>query len=385
MIKEIRFHNWKSFHQATLPLEPLTVLIGANASGKSNALEGLEFLQRVASGKAVQSALIGTETFPALRGDAEWATRKPGTQFTLSVSVENPEGSGYYLYDLSVRTAPPLQPLAETLTYINQTEHTCLFKTERAVQNAVDIHLHGDTIVTSENIETVVISQLENMLWSSPLLTAGVKTVLQALRTTLVLDPIPTNMRAYTSLSQTLKGDAHNVAGLLINLPEAQKKVIEETLSYYLSQLLARTVRRVWAEPIGRFGIDAMLYCEEEWTQGTLTLLDARGMSDGALRFVAILTALLTQPEGSQLVIEQVDTNLQPAQVTLLFHILQKLGQQRRLKLLTTIQNTTLLDNLELEQSPLLIVVHRDKATGTSQLTPVPAQQFPVLSTFSLR
>lgn len=374
MIKEIRFHNWKSFHQAVLPLAPLTILIGANASGKSNALEGLEFLQRIASGKDIQSALLGTDTFPALRGDAEWATRKPGTQFTLSVSVENPEGNGYYVYDVSIRTALPLQPLAETLTYVNQAESIVLFKTELVVQNAVDIYLHGDTIITSQNLSTVVLCQLENMLWNSPLLTAGVKTVLRALRTILVLDPIPANLRAYTSLSQTLKTDAHNVAGLLINLPEIQKIAIEETLSQYLRELLAHTIRRVWAEPVGRFGIDAMLYCEEEWTQGTLTLMDARGMSDGTLRFVAILTALLTQPTGSQLVIEQVDTNLHLSQVNLLLHILQELGRQRQIKLLVTTQNTTLLDNLQLAEQPLVMVVYRDKVTGTSQLARVPSK-----------
>ena len=45
MIKEIHFVNWKSFCHAVLPIDPLTVLIGTNASGKSNAVEGLEFLR----------------------------------------------------------------------------------------------------------------------------------------------------------------------------------------------------------------------------------------------------------------------------------------------------------------------------------------------------
>ena len=48
MIKEIRLKNWKSFRDAVLPIDPLTILIGANASGKSNAIDALEFLERVA-------------------------------------------------------------------------------------------------------------------------------------------------------------------------------------------------------------------------------------------------------------------------------------------------------------------------------------------------
>ena len=39
MLKEIRMENWKSYQQSTLYLDPLTVLIGTNASGKSKNLK----------------------------------------------------------------------------------------------------------------------------------------------------------------------------------------------------------------------------------------------------------------------------------------------------------------------------------------------------------
>jgi len=47
MLKEIHFKNWKSFKSATLYIDQITVLIGANASGKSNLVEGLEFLRTI--------------------------------------------------------------------------------------------------------------------------------------------------------------------------------------------------------------------------------------------------------------------------------------------------------------------------------------------------
>ncbi|XHX76420.1 MAG: AAA family ATPase [Stenomitos frigidus ULC029] len=37
MLKKLILENWKSFRYAELPIDPLTVLIGTNASGKSNA------------------------------------------------------------------------------------------------------------------------------------------------------------------------------------------------------------------------------------------------------------------------------------------------------------------------------------------------------------
>jgi len=59
MIKQVTFENWKSFRKATLFLDPLTVLIGTNASGKSNVLEGLAFLSRVVNGQTFQQAFQG--------------------------------------------------------------------------------------------------------------------------------------------------------------------------------------------------------------------------------------------------------------------------------------------------------------------------------------
>ena len=41
MLSSIRIQKFKSYRDATLHLAPLTVLIGANASGKSNAIEAL--------------------------------------------------------------------------------------------------------------------------------------------------------------------------------------------------------------------------------------------------------------------------------------------------------------------------------------------------------
>jgi predicted ATPase len=65
MLKKLILENWKSFRYAELPIDPLTVLIGTNASGKSNVIDALEFLKRTATGKEIQAALAGDSTLPA--------------------------------------------------------------------------------------------------------------------------------------------------------------------------------------------------------------------------------------------------------------------------------------------------------------------------------
>src|SRR5689334_11345486 len=57
MIQSFSIENFKSFRKATLPLSPLTLLIGANASGKSNAIEAIQLLSWLASGHSLDDLL----------------------------------------------------------------------------------------------------------------------------------------------------------------------------------------------------------------------------------------------------------------------------------------------------------------------------------------
>ncbi len=96
MLKEIHFKNWKSLKNATLYIDQLTVLIGTNASGKTNIVEGLEFLRRLINGKEVQTALVGDSSLSSIRGGLEWAALKPENQFTISLLVEGNENTDYF-------------------------------------------------------------------------------------------------------------------------------------------------------------------------------------------------------------------------------------------------------------------------------------------------
>lgn len=57
------------------------------------------------------------------------------------------------------------------------------------------------------------------------------------------------------------------------------------------SPLPERDINKVISEPVGLIKSDAMLYCYEDWNPEQP--VDARGMSDGTLRFIAIVVALL--------------------------------------------------------------------------------------------
>lgn len=103
MIKELKLKNWKSFEDATLYIDPLTILIGTNASGKSNLLDAFLFLNRVSSGVGIFQAINGDVNLPQLRGGLEWVCRKPGTRFSLEIIVDGLKSSQDYRYDMTIQ------------------------------------------------------------------------------------------------------------------------------------------------------------------------------------------------------------------------------------------------------------------------------------------
>lgn len=379
MIKEISFQNWKSFKEAKLYIDPLTVLIGMNAGGKSNALDSLRLLQRIASGVDLTSAIKGDAGLPGIRGGVEWAALKPEKSFKLSVLVEGQERTDYE-YSISIDTGNQCKIQSESLRRIkyrqrskNNPYQIQLFGTDEVEDDdpSITARLYNEKRGTPKQLgrSTSVLSQLVN----TPLrdeIEEGIQCVANQLRSIFVFDPIPSHMRSYSPLSDSLQTDASNIAGVIAALNERGKKGVEDTLTQYAQHIPEGDISRIWAEPVGKFGSDAMLYCEEQWSTGAEPeIVDARGMSDGTLRFLAILAALLTRPKGSFLVIEEVDNGLHPSRVGLLLDMLRQEGQRRNIDVLVTTHNPALLDALGPELLPFVVIAHRDPETGYSALT----------------
>jgi AAA15 family ATPase/GTPase len=60
MITKLRLENFKNFQSAELALGPLTLLVGTNASGKSNLRDAFRFLHGVGRGYTIEE-IIGSK------------------------------------------------------------------------------------------------------------------------------------------------------------------------------------------------------------------------------------------------------------------------------------------------------------------------------------
>ena len=59
MITSVRLGNFKNFADETLHLGPFTVIVGANASGKSNIRDAFRFLHGIGRGYTLAEILGG--------------------------------------------------------------------------------------------------------------------------------------------------------------------------------------------------------------------------------------------------------------------------------------------------------------------------------------
>jgi predicted ATPase len=190
-----------------------------------------------------------------------------------------------------------------------------------------------------------------------------------ALSNLFILDPVPGEMRGYSQLSKTLRQDASNIAGVLAAFSQDKKEQVEDTIIEYVKSLPEKDLKRIYTVTVGEFNKDAILMCEEGWEDAYTDKIDAGGMSDGTLRFLAIVAALLTRPENSLFIIEEVDNGLHPSRATNLLVMLKTLGAKRKIDVLITTHNPAILDAAGHKMVPFIFAVHRDKKTGSSSIT----------------
>ncbi len=114
MLKKIRLKNFKNFQDAELILSPFTLLIGTNASGKSNIRDALRFLHGIARGYNLAEIMGekyvegGVLQWRGIRGGTREVTFLNSETFTLEVefTVEYQEQQQEAIYSITVNPSP---------------------------------------------------------------------------------------------------------------------------------------------------------------------------------------------------------------------------------------------------------------------------------------
>ena len=133
-------------------------------------------------------------------------------------------------------------------------------------------------------------------------------------------------------------------------------------------------VRQLPEEPFGEIAFETTRLGDVLFgftAEGGQPMLDARLLSDGTLRTLAVLTAIETSEPGSRVVVEEFDNGLHPSRVAMMLAAIIEVATRRTLNVLVTTHSPTALDSLGPDQLPNVQVCHWNAARHAAKLTPL--------------
>ncbi|HEY3365762.1 MAG TPA: ATP-binding protein [Symbiobacteriaceae bacterium] len=379
MFSSFRFIDFKSFEGATLKTPNFTLIIGANASGKSNAVDGMRILRRMADPVDIGTVLDGVRgQEPGIRGGSQAIPRigAQGKRFHLSCHLDDDEGLLAYrvVIDLEPRVIVSKEWLDEWDT--RKRDWIPLFDTGDATPDRGDIQgtFYSGNPGRRPSVQFLRnFSALSQVPGRIPGDTTGPKRVraaaarmANALRKILVLDPVPQLMRNYQPRHRTeIIATGENLSAVVANL--IQTPDMKEKLLTYLQDVPEQQITdlSILEAPTGEVMLQVMEQCGS-----SQVAVDARSISDGTLRYLAVLAALLSEKPGTTLVVEEIDNGLHPSRVGRLLAALREAGIQRGIQVIATTHNPALLNALTKDDLKGVTVCYRDAETGTSRFVP---------------
>ena len=393
--------NFKNFAEARLNLfSPLTILLGRNGSGKTNLIEGVELFAALVGGTPLNEisdvARGGSfEIRGGLGGCIRFGRKKTRLRFHHAMIQFHgrPEPVDYSI-DLSVFGRNQVQLAAEKLTIGNQT----LIAAEHDGGELLTVSYANFSPGRNPHVQLPatrsVLSRFEEITRSSSAkgtkLKPAIRTVENVrtyLQRSFIFDPQPQRMRDYVrgeSNPQLFRNGA-NLSAVLLALRDGSEEQ-QATL-----QRITATIRQIPEEPFETIDFvetalgDVMAAFARKDTHAAngKLLLDARILSDGTLRMLAIITALETVPEGSRIVIEEFDNGLHPSRANLLVQTLEEAGARRNLNILLTTHNPAFMDALGESHMKSVLISHHDETSGGFKVTPL--SELDIAGTLSLQ
>lgn len=388
----LSIRNFKSYKDATLPLAPLTLLIGANASGKSNAIEAFRFLSWVAGGERLSTLKNRVnDSDKVVRGSIKDLAFNTENRFALSFAVnKNLEYEGVFnltsnkvelvneviqsmqekIYILKSLEKPYFSELSKfykadlTKEFISrqQNEDLTNFLKSTPSEN-VTIYKSLDKDISEFLIVDKHIAILEHIgekpikAWSE---FGRLRTYLQQ---SFFFDFVPSAMRTDSVSDTSLRVDGSNLAGVLHSI--SQNECNKAKLLKLVRSLPEQDISDInfYEDHRGRIEFALIETFGNNPTERTMDLL-----SDGTLKVLGIAAALLSTPAGSTIVIEEIDNSIHPTRAYEILSLMQQYAIERNLNLLLSTHNPALMDSLSDEALADVVFCYRDPKEGDSKL-----------------
>ena len=348
MLTSLHLKGFKSFDDERMALGGLTVLVGANASGKSNVLDAIRLLQGLALGKPVSTAIRGEwagglPVWPGVRGGVADIALRGREEFELGTTWIIRGRLRVHHVQIGLKPEPTRLSESISLNSDRKIELTNGWGAQVVSQR------YGIGVKTVDD-------NPRGRIWHS---TIG--QIQSTLSEALFLDVTPSRMRGYAPKSATrLDLEGENVSALAWSV--CQNAEARADLVDWLAELCAPELEDIdFAET--ELG-DVMLILVERGGRR----MPARSLSDGTLRFLGELLALRTAPEGSLMLIEEIENGLHPTRAHLLVEAMEAAVIERKVQIIATTHSPLVLNALSPEALRAAVLVARPPGSTSTLL-----------------
>jgi len=335
MLTKIRLKDFKSFVDEEVELAPLTLLVGANASGKSNFLDAVRFLHGLTRDLTLAEILNGEErsgvdVWPGIRGRAAEAARVGSSSFRIESCWRGLSTTNELCHHISCRTEPRISIDEESL-------------------KGAETEPQGE-------------SSLMSFL---PTLKNGLGKIIKLVS---FLDIRSAEMRGYGRRGAPLGSNGKNLSGVLADL--CADPVEKSSIVAWLAELCAPELEDLDFIEVKELGDVMAIFIERGGRR-----ISARSISDGTLHFLGTLLALRTAEPGSMVLIEEIETGLHPTRIRLLVDYLEAVTRERNVQVIATTHSPVILQWLSEEALRSTVVFGRvpdDEGTIMRRLGDLP-------------
>ena len=367
MITSLKLINFKNFANEKLRVGSFTVIVGANASGKSNIRDAFRILHGIGRGYTLAEIIGGKY---GTGGQPEWAPVRGGTDeivrfgqssFSLRVemrSIRLPAGDGKrrriarrarYSIEISRDDARPgIFRVAREQLKVGQRMIYASHPGEDDPVHAQDDDTHlllrmektkgqrkfGHRISVRPDQPALTQIREHRKLEFHTDYAQAITDILSNMR---FLDLEPNRMRQAAFPGQNVLGDSGE------NLPTVLREICtnpkrKEILAEWTRELTPMDVRGFEFPTDQTTGLVQLAFREKN-----NRMVSAYAASDGTLRFLAMLAALLGRNPARLYVFEEIDNGIHPSRMRLLLDLIEGQTAKKDIRVVTTTHSPDLL------------------------------------------
>ena len=347
-IRQLVLKGFRSIPAARIEFDNPTILVGRNASGKSNIVSAFSFLADAMS-LPLSTVFDRAGGFAAVRNRSSGGGRPP--DLAMRVDFEGRKKHGFYAFEIRADRVNIFSVLREQCVLYEGRERSWFDRRRKRFDSNVD-GLNPSIDTSSLALPVIGGAKAFNQVWRAF-----------------------SRMRRYSIEPGKLRGmqepdagvillpDGANAASVLERI-ESRRRDDFKRLSSFLEVIVPNT-REI---SVNRYGKNLSLEITQTWGEGTPKALKFEGfnMSDGTLRAIGLLAAVFQRPAPMLIAIEEPEATIHSGALGAVLDLLWETSE--RLQIIVTTHSPELLDRREIADRHLRMV---EWSEGVTRVGPV--------------